>query len=288
MYAPPFDYHRAGSLAEAQRLLAAHPGARLLAGGHSLLPILKLRMAAIPALVDIGRVPELRGITTTADGLRIGATTTHAEVAASADVRAACPVLAEAAAQIGDPAVRNRGTIGGSLAHADPGADLPTVLAVLGAEVEVAGPSGTRTMGIEAFSVGMMATALEPSDILTAVLVPALPAGHGSAYVKFAHPASRYAVVAAAAVVGVRGGTCSGARVAAGGLVPRATRLPSVEAALAGAAVNAETARAASAKTAADLGDDIISDIFASADYRRSVAPWYVARAIAAAIERAG
>jgi aerobic carbon-monoxide dehydrogenase medium subunit len=289
MYAPAFDYYRAGSLAEAHRLLDEHPGARLLAGGHSLLPLVKLRMATPSALVDIGRVAELRGISRAGGSLRIGAMTTHAEIAGSEEVRTACGVLAEAAGGIGDPAVRNRGTIGGSLAHADPGADLPTVLTVLGAEVEIAEPSGvTRTMAIDEFLVGMMATALGPAEILTAVIVPALGSGQGAAYEKFAHPASRYAVVGAAALVTVQAGVCKTARVAAGGLVPRPTRLEAVEAALAGQPANAATAAAAAAKADDDLGEDVLGDLFASASYRRQVAATYVARAIARAIERAG
>jgi aerobic carbon-monoxide dehydrogenase medium subunit len=288
MYAPPFAYYRAGSLAEAHQLLADHPGARLLAGGHSLLPLLKLRMTTVPALVDIGRVADLRGVSTTAGGVRIGAMTTHAEIAASDEVRAHCGVLAEAAARIGDPAVRNRGTIGGSLAHADPGADLPTVLLALDARVEVAGPSGTRSLQMDAFALGVMATALDASEIVTAVVVPAIPQAHGAAYAKFAHPASRYAVIGAAAVIGVNGGTCSSARVAVGGLVPRPTRASTVEAALAGRATTADSVKAAAERTADDLGDEVLGDVFASAEFRRGVAPEYVAAAIARAIERAG
>jgi aerobic carbon-monoxide dehydrogenase medium subunit len=289
MYGPHFDYFRAGSLAEAHRLLDEHPGARLLAGGHSLLPLVKLRMATPSALVDIGRVDELRGISRTGANVRIGAVTTHDEIARSPDVRVACAVLGEAAGRIGDPAVRNRGTIGGSLAHADPGADLPTVLAALGAQVETAEPSGVaRTVPIDEFLVGMMATALGPAEILTAVIVPALASGQGAAYEKFAHPASRYAVVGAAAAVTVQAGVCKTARVTAGGLVPRPTRLEAVEGALVGQPANAATAAAAAAKADDDLGEDVIGDLFASAAYRRQVLPAFTSRAIARAIERAG
>ena len=128
MYSAEFDYYRASSIAEVSDLLQKHPGAKLLAGGHSLLPLLKLRLAAPPALVDIGRIPELRGISRSGDWIRIGALTTHADLAASMDLRRHCPALAEAARQVVDPAVRNRGTIGGNVAHADPASDLPTVL----------------------------------------------------------------------------------------------------------------------------------------------------------------
>lgn len=287
MFASPFAYHRATSLADAQRLLAANPGAKLLAGGHSLLPLLKLRLASPDALVDIGRVAELKGVAEAGGGLRIGALTTHAEIAASEIVGRRCPVVAETAARIGDPAVRNRGTIGGSVAHADPGADLPTVLVALGAEVEVAGRGGTRTVPAEAFFVGLMTTALEQDEIVTAVLVPAAAAGQRAAYVKFAHPASRYAVIGVAAAVTVDGGMISSGRVAVGGLVAQPTRLGAVEAALAGQPGTPATVDRAAAHTAAALGDAVIGDLFASGEYRRGVAGAYVAQAIAAALARA-
>lgn len=287
MFASPFAYHRAGSLAEAQRLLAAHPGAKLLAGGHSLLPLLKLRLASPEALVDIGRVAELKGITEQGGRLRIGAVTTHAEIAASDVVRRQCEVLADAASRIGDPAVRNRGTIGGSISYADPGADLPTVLVALGADVEIASAGGTRSVAADAFFVGLMATALGADEIVTAVSVPSPAAGQGAAYVKFAHPASRYAVIGAAAVVTVKAKAIAGARVVVGGLVSRPTRLEAVEAALAGQPANQSSADAAAARTADSLGADVIGDLFASAEYRRAVAGAYVAQAIAAAIAKA-
>jgi carbon-monoxide dehydrogenase medium subunit len=287
MFASPFAYHRATSLSDAQRLLAANPGAKLLAGGHSLLPLLKLRLASPDALVDIGRVAELKGVAEVGGGLRIGALTTHAEIAGSDIVGRRCPVVAETAARIGDPAVRNRGTIGGSVAHADPGADLPTVLVALGAEIEIAGRGGTRTVPAGAFFVGLMTTALEQDEIVTAVVIPAAAAGLRAAYVKFPHPASRYAVIGAAAALAVDGGMISSGRVAVGGLVPQPTRLGAVEAALAGQPGTPATVDRAAAHTAAALGDAVIGDLFASAEYRRGVAAAYVAQAIAAALARA-
>ena len=194
MFAADFEYYRAGSVAEAGQLLAKHPGAKLLAGGHSLIPLLKLRLAAPAAVVDIGRIAELRGISTGGDGLRIGALTTHAEIAASDAVKEHAAALAEAASQIGDPAVRNRGTIGGNLAHADPASDLPTVLAALGATLTVVGAEGERSVGIGDFFTGVMMTSLGENDLLTSIRVPSA-AGRGTAYVKFSHPASRYAVI---------------------------------------------------------------------------------------------
>jgi carbon-monoxide dehydrogenase medium subunit len=288
MYPADFDYYRARSLSDAQQLIAAHPGAKLLAGGHSLIPLLKLRLAAPGAVIDIGRIPELRGIAQSGETIRIGALTTHAELAASAELRKSAAALAEAAAIVGDPAVRNRGTIGGNVAHADPASDLPTVLVALGARIVAVGPRGERTMPADQFFTGIMSTALADDEILRAVLVPVSPRGEGSAYVKFAHPASRYAVLGAAAVVSVKNGRCASARVAIGGLLPYARRLASVEAGLTGKQADAAIIAAAANQARADLGDDVAGDIFASAEYRAAVAPVYVKRAISAAVARAG
>jgi carbon-monoxide dehydrogenase medium subunit len=287
MYPADFDYHRPRSIAEAQQMLAANPGAKLLAGGHSLIPLMKLRLASPPAVIDIGRIPELRGISTSGSTLRIGALTTHAELAASADLRKRAAALSEAAAVVGDPAVRNRGTIGGNVAHADPASDLPTVLVALGAQMLVVGAGGERTIDAAQFFTGIMATALRDDEILAAVIVPAASAGQGSAYVKFSHPASRYAVVGAAAAVTAEAGTCKTVRVAVGGLVPAARRAPTVERSLTGQQPSDAAIAAAAAQVDADL-DEVSGDIFASADYRRAVAPVYVKRALSAAVARAG
>jgi aerobic carbon-monoxide dehydrogenase medium subunit len=286
MYSADFDYHRARTLAEAQSLLAAHPDAKLLAGGHSLIPLMKLRLAAPSALIDIGRIPELRGISASGGALRIGALTTHADLAASPDLATSAAALAEAAAMVGDPAVRNRGTIGGNIAHADPASDLPTVLVALGASVTVVGPKGERTIPADQFFTGIMTTALADGEIVTAVLIPASAPGEGSAYVKFSHPASRYAVIGAAARIAVERGQCSRASVAIGGLTPCARRAASVERALAGKPLDDAALAAAAAKIADDLGDDLSGDIYASAEYRAAVAPVYVRRALAAAVAR--
>ena len=287
MYAGSFDYYRAQSLADARQLLAAHPGAKVLAGGHSLVPLLKLRLAAPSAVVDIGRVPELRGITRSGDAIRIGALTTHAELAASSDLRAAAAALAEAAGVVGDPAVRNRGTIGGNVAHADPASDLPTVLVALGARVIVSGAQGERTIQADQFFTGIMTTALGDGEILVAIDVPAASRGQGSAYEKFAHPASRYAVIGAAALLTIQNDTCTAARVALGGLLPHARRAPAVERALVGKPSNAETFAAAAELAGSDLGADVTGDLFASAGYRAAVAPVYVRRALSTAAARA-
>ena len=287
MYAPDFAYYRADSVAEIGRLLRAHPGAKVLAGGHSLIPLLKLRLAAPPALIDIGRIGELKGISAADGRLRIGALTTHAQIAASAEVAKHAPALAAAAGVIGDPAVRNRGTIGGNVAHADPASDLPTVLLALGASFAVATDDGERTVAAGDFFQGMMATALGDHDIVTAIDVPAAPGGQGQAYEKFSHPASRYAVIGVAATVELRGGTVGNVAVALGGLVPAAARAGSVEQALSGQAASAEAIAAAAAAVSNDLGADLIGDIYASAEYRRAMAPVCVKRALTAALKRA-
>jgi carbon-monoxide dehydrogenase medium subunit len=287
MYSAEFDYHRAGSILEALQLMASNPGAKLLAGGHSLIPLLKLRLAMPTAVIDIGRVAELRGIAVRDKSIRIGALMTHAELAASADVRCSAAALAEAAAQVGDPAVRNRGTIGGNIAHADPASDLPTVLAALGARIEVVGPRGLRTIDAAQFFTGIMTTALEEDEIVTDVVVPEVGSGEGSAYAKFSHPASRYAVVGAAAKVGVSRGVCAVVSVAIGGLLPHARRLPSVEQALSGQPGTDAAIAAAAGRAAEDVGDEANGDLFASAEYRKAMVPVYVQRALVAAVARA-
>jgi aerobic carbon-monoxide dehydrogenase medium subunit len=288
MYSVDFDYYRADSLATAQKLLGDHPGAKLLAGGHSLIPLMKLRLSAPPAVVDIGRVAELRGVTVTGGTVRIGALTTHAELAGSADLGRVAPALAEAAGLVGDPAVRNRGTIGGNIAHADPASDLPTVLVALGARIVAVGQKGQRTIDAAQFFTGLMTTALEDNEIVTSIEVPAAESGRGSAYVKFSHPASRYAVIGVAAAITLSDGSYSDVSVAIGGLVPHARRLPSVERALNRQAASESALAKAADAVSPDLGRDVSGDIFASAEYRTAVAPVYVKRALVAAAARAG
>jgi carbon-monoxide dehydrogenase medium subunit len=295
MFAAPFDYYRAGSIADAQQLLQQHPGAKLLAGGHSLIPLLKLRLAAPAALVDIGRIADLKGISTSgANGtmLRIGALTTHAELASSETLKASCPILAEAAAMVGDTQVRNAGTIGGNIAHADPASDLPAVLLALDARIHSVGPGGERAMPAGTFFQGMMTTALEPDEILTAIEVPTRQDGEGMAYVKFRHPASGYAVIGVAAIIGLEHGSdnlCTGARIAIGGLLPAPRRCETVEQSIAGQRITFESVQRAAGEVSAmldGLGDEVMGDIFASAEYRQAVAPVYVGRAIEAASTR--
>jgi carbon-monoxide dehydrogenase medium subunit len=286
MYAAPFDYYRAGSVADVGALLKQHPGAKLLAGGHSLIPLLKLRLAAPSAVIDIGRIAELKGIAVKDGVIRIGALTTHAELAASSVLRQHCPVLAEAAGRIGDPAVRNRGTIGGNVVHADPASDLPTVLAAVGARFIVVGARGQQTVAVEKFFTGLMTTAMGDDDLLTTIEVTPLKDGQGAAYAKFDHPASRYAVIGVAAVLTGAGGKCTAAAVAVGGLVPSPIRASAVERALVGQPLSAESLAKAAAAVTADLGGNIVSDLYASAEYRKAVAPVWVKRALTAAAAR--
>jgi carbon-monoxide dehydrogenase medium subunit len=282
MHPPKFDYYRAASVEEAISLMQTHDG-KFLAGGHSLIPVMNLRLADPGVLIDIGRIDSLKGISVNGDTVRIGALTTHAMLAASKAVPA---VLYEAASMIGDPQVRNRGTVGGNISHADPASDLPTVFIALGAIMYLQGPSGSRSVGAEDFFVDLFSTALADDELLVAVEVPAAN-GQGSAYAKLFNPASRYAMVGAAAVVSVSGGVCESASVAVGGLTPKATKAPSVEAALSGQPLNANTIAAAAAAVQNDLGSDILSDIHANAEYRRAMAPVFVKRALMKAAERA-
>src|SRR5262245_45693508 len=285
MFSSSFDYYRADSVREAQQLLQQNPGAKILAGGHSLIPLLKMRLAAASALIDIGRIGELKGITVDQGRIRIGALTTHAELAASHPLQHGCPMLADAAAHVGDQQVRNCGTIGGNIAPADPASDLPTVLVALEAKITAVGPAGERTIAASDFFQGMMSTALGDAEILTRVEIASRQPGEGMAYAKFTHPASRYAVVGAAAAVAISQGVCSSARVALGGLVPAALRAKAVEAALAGKQLTAETIDQAAGHVLGELGDEILSDLYASADYRKAMAIVFVKRAISSAVQ---
>lgn len=284
MYPPKFDYYRANSVDEAVSLLQEHSDAKLIAGGHSLLPIMKLRLANPGTLIDIGRIDELRGITHNGDSSRIGALTVHAEVEHDSRLPR---ILTEAAGWIGDPQVRNRGTVGGNIAHADPASDLPTVFSALGATIELAGPNGSRRVDAQDFCTGLFTTDLNPDEVVTGIVVQRETDGVGSAYEKMFNPASRYAMLGAAAVLKVENGTCTEAHVAVGSLTPKARRAGSVEEALVGQHLSQEVIANAAALVGNDLGDEIIGDMHASAEYRRSVAPTYVQRALMKAWHRA-
>ena len=287
MYAAQIDYHRACSVQEAICLLQEHEDAKIIAGGHSLIPLLKFRLSDAATLVDIGRLDELKGISRSNGCVSIGALTTHAELASSDVLMDACPILPEAAGLIGDPQVRNRGTVGGNLAHADPGSDLPTVLVALGAEISAVGPSGERTIAAADFFRGLMSTALGEDEVLTSVSVPVAQSGQGMAYAKYLHPASRYAVVGAAAVLTASGDSCTAASVAVGGLTASATKAPSVECAVTCNGLGADALCEAASQIGNDLGDDLLGDVMASAGYRLKMAGVYVGRALACAAERA-
>ncbi|MEX1246692.1 MAG: xanthine dehydrogenase family protein subunit M [Thermoanaerobaculia bacterium] len=286
MYSSSFQYFRPKTVAEASQLLKKHKDARVLAGGHSLLPAMKFRLANPMALVDIGAIKRLAGIKAQGKALWIGATTTHAEIAASGLVRKSCPVLAETAAQIGDIQVRNRGTIGGSAAHADPAADFPTVLIALGATFVAKGPKGERKIAADKFFLDLFTTALKPGEILTAILVPSYGKGSGGSYVKHPHPASRYAVVGVAAIVEVKDGKIARASLVVGGTTPNPVRAATAEAALSGQKPDAASIAAAAGKVAGAI-EDPLSDHYASGEFRVHLATVMAKRALTAAAERA-
>ncbi len=289
MYPPKFDYYRASSVDEALSLLQQHgANAKVLAGGHSLIPMMKMRLAQPGVLIDIGRIDELKGIRVEGDTLSIGPLTTHAAIAASEDVQRLATALSDAASVVGDLQVRNRGTIGGNLAHADPASDLPAAVLALGGEIEARGPAGSRTIAADDFFQGLFTTALDENEIITAIRVPTGQGTRVSAYVKFPHPASGYAVVGVAAVLDIAGNKVTTARVAANGAFECAKRLAGVEQALSGADATAEAA-ASAAEHATDgfSADDFMSDIFASADYRAHLLKVYTRRALQKALERA-
>lgn len=288
MYAAPFEYHRARSVEEAVSLLGQHgDDAKLLAGGHSLIPLLKLRFAQPRHLIDVRTIPNLSGIREEGGALVIGAATTHAQVERSSVAKRRLPILAEAASQIGDPLVRNVGTVGGSLAHADPGADWPAVMLALSAEFRVIGPRGARAILADDFFLDILTTALEPAEVLTEIRIPSPPASTGGAYAKFRHPASGYALIGVAAHVSLGAGkTIHDARVAVTGVGTRATRARGTEEALTGLAGEDVSVVAASRRITEGL--EPRADAQGSVAYKHHLAAVYARRAIAKAIQRAG
>ena len=279
-----FEYAAPATLNEAVALLTKDPEAKALAGGHSLLPVMKLRLAAPSMLVDLRNVAELRGVSANGGGWRIGAMTTHAQVASNASLKG-YQALIDATSIIGDAQVRNRGTIGGSLAHADPAADLPAVVLALEATLNVVGPNGARSIAIDQFFEGMMATALGEGEVITSVDLPALAAGTASAYAKLANPASGYAMVGVAARLTLGGGVAQNVRVALTGAADHAMRLDKVESALEGQPISAESIAAACEQAGAGL--DLMGDIHASAEYRAAMVGVFARRALTKALERA-
>jgi carbon-monoxide dehydrogenase medium subunit len=287
MYPSDFDYYRPSTVAEAVELLQKHSGAKILAGGHSLIPAMKYRVANPSALIDIGKIGALDGINAKADGdLVVGAMATHAKVAASKAVRENCAMVADVAGAIGDQQVRNRGTIGGSLAHADPAADYPTVIRCVGAKMVAIGPKGSRTLSSETFFTDLFTTALGADEVLTEVHLNGYGKGTGGYYAKFAHPASGYAVVGAAAMVTVKDGVCSRVSLCVGGATPNPVRCEDAEAALTGKAPTAENIAAAAALVGKAISNPM-SDSFANGDYRAHLAGVMAKRALSTASDRA-
>jgi len=287
MYPASFDYHTPGSVQEAISLLGKlRDDAKLLAGGHSLIPMMKLRLAQPKHLIDLRKVPGLAGIREDGGSVAIGAMTTHWQVESSKLLQAKIPVVSDAAGMIGDPQVRNLGTIGGSLAHADPAADMPAVMIALGAELVIEGTRGRRTVKVDDFFKGLMMTAVGPDEILAEIRVPVPAAGSGAAYLKFPHPASRFAVVGVCAALTVDGkGICTKAGVGVTGAGTRAVRAKGVEAGIAGKALDHAAIEAAAAK-AAD-GVDVQADLQGSVEYKSHLLRVHARRAIDAALGRA-
>ena len=288
MIAQNFEYVVPSSLGEAVNLLQKHGSrAKILAGGHSLIPMMKLRLAAPELLIDIGRIPELSYVKEDGGKIRIGALTTHYTIETSDAIQRRLRALSDAAGLIGDVQVRNKGTIGGSIAHADPAADYPASILAFDATIVTLGPKGERLVPASKFFVDMMTTALEPNEIVREIQIPLKPGKSGSAYLKMAQKASGFAICGAAAVVEMDGsGALSNLAIGITGVGSFAYRATKVEAALKGQKPTADVLKKACEKA----GDGIIAleDIHASADYRLDLARIFARRAIAAAIERAG
>ena len=274
-----FDYVRATSLAHAIGLLQQDAdGSKLVAGGHTLIPTLKLRLASPALLIDIRGIDELKGIDI-GGPIRIGALTTHAELLASEPLRKVVPIFHQAADQIADPQVRNRGTIGGSLANADPAADWPAVVVALKAELELAGPEGRRHVAARDFFVDIMTTALGPVEVLVAIHIPRPVPGAQFRYRKIRHPASGYAVVGVAVALRLHNGVVSEAEIAITGATGRAFAAGSASKQLIGKPLSRENIAAAA--SLASQRAECLSDHYASADYRRHLVKTEVGRALA-------
>ena len=276
-----FNYHRANSVDEAESLCKTNTDASFLAGGHSLIPAMKLRLSEPGALVDIAGIDELKGIDRDGDIIRIGALTTHSEVKRSAAVNDACSVLSETAGMIGDPQVRNRGTIGGNIAHADPASDYPGILMALGATIV----TSSRSITVDDFFTGLFETALNEGELIKEIQVPVLGDGSGAAYAKFFNPASRYAVVGVGAVISMDNGSCSSCRIGVTGAADHAFRASAAEDALNGSDLGDNAIASAAAKIAD--GQEMLSDLSASANYRAHLCGVMLKRAISNAVSRA-
>lgn len=286
MIPAPFDHITPASLDEAIRALNSHGDeAKLLSGGHSLLPMMKLRLANPKLLIDLSRIPGLSGIKQEGDKLAIGALTTHYQIESSELLKEKCPLLPQTARVIGDVQVRNRGTIGGSLAHADPAADLPAAMLALGAELAAKGPEGDRWLKAEDFFLGLMTTALNPAEILTEIRVPVLSGTCGTAYLKAPQQASGFAIVGVAVWLKMDGQICSDIGIGVTGLDVKPFRARQVEEQLRGKKLAPGLVEEASSQ--ATHGMDPLSDIHASAEFRAHLARLYTARGIQEAVRNA-
>ena len=279
-----FEYHRAKSVDDALTAMAAAGGnGKFVAGGHSLVPLMKLRLSEPGTLIDIARIPELTGIREAGGQIEIGAATVHHAVASSKLLQERCPVVSEAASTIGDTQVRNRGTIGGSLAHADPSADLPAVMLALDAEIQLQSATGSRTVNAVNFFQGLFTVDLQDGEIITAVRFAPVRA---AAYKKLYQKASHYAIVGIAAALDVKGGKIQSARIGLTGATTHAVRLSTLERALAGQGTTADAIGTATAAAGAEV-QDINADIHASEEYRRAMVGVFAKRAVLAAAARA-
>lgn len=289
MYPPEFEYERAASVDEAVELLVANADrdVELLAGGHSLLPTLKSGLASPDLLIDIGGLDELRGVEANGDSTTIGALTPYVDIEADDHLWDAATVIAEAASLIGDRQVRNAGTIGGNIAHADPASDMPGGVLAAGATIHARGPEGDRELPVDEFFEGMYRTALAENELLTAVEVPNQSNGAASAYVKKPSPASGYALVGVAASVVTNGDGVESARVAVNGAVDHAVRLPGVERALEGGSLSDEAVAAAAEHAHDDLdGHSLMDDVQASGAFRKQLVEVYSRGALSLVADR--
>jgi len=285
MIPAPFDYQRATSLDDAFAKIRASNGAgKFIAGGHSLVPVMKLRLSEPAVLIDIARIPGLSGIRQQGDAIEIGAATVHHEVATSALLHKLCPMLADTAATIGDPQVRNRGTLGGSLAHADPAADYPAAMIALDADIRIQGPKGARTVKAADFFRALFTVDLASDELVVGIRFTPVKA---AAYAKLHQRASHFAIVGVAAALQVSGGVIQSARIGVTGAAAHATRLTSVESALAGKPASRETIAAAARDAGATL-KDVNGDLHASEEYRRAMVAVFTERALTEALARSG
>lgn len=278
MFPAPFSYIRATSVADAVSKLQANPEAKIIAGGHSLIPAMKLRLAMPGELVDLRDIAELRGIEVSADAVTIGAMATYNEIRDHAEVSALFPILGEAIHVLGDAQVRERGTLVGSLVHNDPAADLTAVALAIGGSVHAVGPRGERDIPLDEFFVDLWTTTLEPDEVVTRVVLNRHGESTHQAYRKFAHPASGYAIVGVAAVIDLDGDRVASARIALTGATTIATRLTGVEEAISGETLSEEVVAAAVA--GASAGVAIIGDDFAPEAYRSHLVEVLTRRAL--------